>query len=248
MRNDNGLFVAVEGMDGSGKSTVTAMLVAELEKLGEDCVKTYEVGGTPVGKELRKLCFSKRDDEVIDNKARLLMVLASRIQHITNVITPALTAGKIVVTDRYAASTLVYQGFIDGLQAQIGLIQDACKKPTVTETEPVDDEVPQRQGFDYDRFGLGVNPDVIVHIDVNYETAYKRGAARKDVDNDQYKTDLHRAYVVNFSYKAAVEHEARRTGAKVFTIDGNQPIENVAEQITAIANELKKLRNHEQAQ
>ena len=243
MRDGKGLFVAVEGMDGSGKSTITTMLVAELEQLGEDCVKTYEVGGTPVGKELRKICFSKRDDEVIDEKARLLMVLAARIQHITNVVNPALEADKIVVTDRYAASTLVYQGFIDGLQQQLAIIQDDCKQQIDLEEESDDEQRPQVRHINYDRFGLDVNPDVLVHIDVDYMTAYERGAARKNVDNDQYKTDTNRAYVVSFSYKAAIEHEARRTGAKVFTIDGNQPIDNVAEQIKVIASELKKMRS-----
>lgn len=104
-----GAFIAVEGVDGSGKSGVVRHLIAALQARGADVLGTREPGGTPQGEALRGLLLSGADD-AWDPRAELLLMTAARIQHVARVVLPAVAAGRIVVSDRYAGSTLAYQG------------------------------------------------------------------------------------------------------------------------------------------
>lgn len=104
-----GAFIAVEGVDGSGKSGVVRALVAGLAAQGHDVLGTREPGGTPQGEALRGLLLAGTD-EAWEPRAELLLMTAARVQHVARVIRPAVAAGRIVVTDRYAGSTLAYQG------------------------------------------------------------------------------------------------------------------------------------------
>jgi dTMP kinase len=110
-----GRFVALEGIDGCGKSTQTRMLV---EHLRVDSalvpVATFEPGATPLGASLRGLLLG-RDGAPVASRAEALLMAADRAQHVADVIAPALEAGQWVVTDRYSASTLAYQGYGRGL-------------------------------------------------------------------------------------------------------------------------------------
>jgi len=104
-----GRFIALEGIDGCGKSTQARLLA---ERLG--AVVTFEPGATPLGASLRGLVLS-RDAAPVDPRAEALLMAADRAQHVADVIEPALQAGRWVVSDRYSASTLAYQGFGRGL-------------------------------------------------------------------------------------------------------------------------------------
>lgn len=104
-----GAFIAVEGVDGSGKSGVVRALVAALQAAGHDVVATREPGGTPQGEALRGLLLAG-DDAAWEPRAELLLMTAARVQHAAHVIGPGVAAGRIVVSDRYAGSTLAYQG------------------------------------------------------------------------------------------------------------------------------------------
>ena len=104
-----GAFIAVEGVDGSGKSGVVRALVAALQAAGHDVVATREPGGTPQGEALRGLLLAG-DDAAWEPRAELLLMTAARVQHAAHVIRPGVAAGRIVVSDRYAGSTLAYQG------------------------------------------------------------------------------------------------------------------------------------------
>jgi len=104
-----GRLVALEGIDGCGKSTQALILAARL-----DAVSTFEPGATPLGAALRRLLLG-RDGAPVAVRAEALMMAADRAQHVADVIAPALDAGRWVVTDRYSASTLAYQGFGRGL-------------------------------------------------------------------------------------------------------------------------------------
>ncbi|MCP3734728.1 dTMP kinase [Sphingomonas sp. RP10(2022)] len=116
-----GAFIAVEGVDGSGKSGVVRALVAGLQARGLDVLGTREPGGTPQGEALRGLLLAGAD-EAWEPRAELLLMTAARVQHIARVVLPAVAAGRIVVSDRYAGSTLAYQGAGRGMDA--GLIRD----------------------------------------------------------------------------------------------------------------------------
>ncbi|HZD65171.1 MAG TPA: dTMP kinase [Acidimicrobiales bacterium] len=104
-----GRLIALEGGEASGKTTQAARLAASLGALA-----TREPGGTALGEGLRALLLEARDLEVA-SRAEALVVLADRAQHVAEVVAPALAAGHWVVTDRYAGSTLAYQGYGRGL-------------------------------------------------------------------------------------------------------------------------------------
>jgi len=104
-----GAFIAVEGVDGSGKSGVVRHLIAALQVAGRDVLGTREPGGTPQGEALRGLLLGGHDD-AWDPRAELLLMTAARVQHVARVVRPAVAAGRVVVSDRYAGSTLAYQG------------------------------------------------------------------------------------------------------------------------------------------
>jgi dTMP kinase len=101
-------FVAFEGGEASGKSTQAQRLAARI-----DAVLTREPGGTPLGEEIRTLLLHA--DHAIDARAEALLMAAARAQHVAEVIAPALAAGRHVVTDRFTASSLAYQGYGRGL-------------------------------------------------------------------------------------------------------------------------------------
>lgn len=103
-----GRLIAFEGGEGSGKSTQAKALA---ETLGAEL--TREPGGTPLGERLRRLLLD--EPSAIDPRAELMMMLAARAQHLAEVIEPALAAGRHVVVDRFAGSTLAYQGYGRGL-------------------------------------------------------------------------------------------------------------------------------------
>ena len=103
-----GVFIAFEGGEASGKSTQAALLAARL-----DAVLTREPGGTPIGEQIRGLLLDPAGD--VEARTEALLMAAARAQHVHDVIEPALAAGRHVVTDRFTASSLAYQGFGRGL-------------------------------------------------------------------------------------------------------------------------------------
>jgi dTMP kinase len=104
-----GRLIALEGIDGCGKSTQARLLA---DRLG--AVSTFEPGATVLGASLRALLLD-RDGSPVATRAEALLMAADRAQHVADVIDPALAEGRWVVSDRFAASTLAYQGFGRGL-------------------------------------------------------------------------------------------------------------------------------------
>lgn len=103
-----GIFITFEGIDGCGKSTQLRMLASALRLRSHDVITTREPGGTSFGKRLRAALLDIR--ETVDPLSELLLFAADRAQHVRTLLVPALEAGKIVISDRYADSTIVYQG------------------------------------------------------------------------------------------------------------------------------------------
>lgn len=105
-----GLFITLEGPDGTGKSTQIELLHAWLSSQGRGVVATREPGGTPIGEAVRRILLDSRTGNLAP-RAELALMFAARAQHIAEVIRPALAAGKIVLCDRFTDSSEAYQGY-----------------------------------------------------------------------------------------------------------------------------------------
>ena len=106
---DAGLFVALEGGEGAGKSTQATALRDWLEAAGHEVVLTFEPGDTAAGRRIREILLDPRTG-ALDDRAEALLYVADKAEHVAEVVWPALERGAVVVTDRYVDSTLAYQG------------------------------------------------------------------------------------------------------------------------------------------
>jgi dTMP kinase len=147
-----GYFFAFEGGEGSGKSTQAKRLFAWLEAKGVPCVLTREPGGTEVGTRIRELLLEQGHGPLAQ-RAELLLYEADRAQHVNQKIFPALQAGKVVICDRFADSSTVYQGFCRGL----GVAQTQSLNRFATE---------------------GLSPDTVVVMDIPAEAGMARVQSR----------------------------------------------------------------------
>jgi len=129
MENYRGLFVTFEGIEGSGKTTQAKLLA---DAIGESkVVLTREPGGTPLAEEIRNIFLSSNDLALM---TELLLINSARRQHVNDIILPALTEFRTVVCDRFTDSTMVYQGYVKGMEegvihylnqiATVGLVPD----------------------------------------------------------------------------------------------------------------------------
>lgn len=103
-----GTFITFEGIDGCGKSTQMRMLASKLRVRGLEVVTTREPGGTPLGKRIRTVLLDPQTE--VDPLAELLLFAADRAEHVRTLLRPAIEAGNIVFSDRYADATAAYQG------------------------------------------------------------------------------------------------------------------------------------------
>ena len=109
-----GMFITIEGGEGVGKSTNIAYIADQLSDANITFIVTREPGGTPLAEDIRQLLLSDRDEAIADN-TELLLMFASRAQHIAGVIEPALARGDWVICDRFTDATYAYQGGGRGL-------------------------------------------------------------------------------------------------------------------------------------
>ncbi|CAA9390651.1 MAG: Thymidylate kinase [uncultured Rubellimicrobium sp.] len=146
-----GLFISFEGIDGSGKSTQARRLAERLREMGREVVLTREPGGSPGGEEIRRLVLTG-DRGRWSPETEILLFTASRRDHLEKTIRPALARGAIVVTDRFADSTRLYQGATRGdLRGVVDKLHDLV---------------------------IGTEPDLTVLIDMPPETALGRSLRR----------------------------------------------------------------------
>ena len=105
-----GLFLTIEGPDGSGKSTQIGFITEFLQSRGYETVLTREPGGTQIGEKIRDIILDKENREM-DSMTETMLYAASRAQHVAQIIKPALEAGKAVICDRFVDSIISYQGY-----------------------------------------------------------------------------------------------------------------------------------------
>ncbi len=200
----------MDGMDGSGKSMATRYLHGELLARGLDVCLTREIGGTPFGEAIRSMSLTSTSP--VDPLARLLAFLASRVNHIEQVIKPNIAEGRTVLSDRYLDSTYVYQGVLDGLLPQyLELISTKALAH------------------------VGRRPDITVFILVNPTIAFERGEARTQVDNDQYKKDPDKAIKIAAAYQSIIDGLSDDQRKNIFIVDANGDMESVKAQLDRVA-------------
>ena len=164
------MFITFEGPEGSGKSTQAAILVERLRTAGREVVAVREPGGTPAGEQIRAILLGEGGAVSIDPRSDALLFNASRAQLVADVIRPALARGAVVIADRFADSTLAYQGYGSGLPlkelgalisfATAGLTPDL----TLLFDLPVEEGLARKSGSGRTRFEEGF--DVAFHARV----------------------------------------------------------------------------------
>lgn len=169
-----GIFIVMEGPDGSGKSTQIELLKQYLDGLGYESLITREPGGTVIGEAVRDIILNPDYKEMSDI-TEMLLYAASRAQLMKEVIVPALEAGKIVISDRFVDSSIVYQGIARGLGIET----------VASVNQP----------------GIGdYQPDYIFFIDIPEEEGLKRKKQQKNLDRlEQESIDFH--HMVSEGYR-----------------------------------------------
>ncbi|MDX8430543.1 MAG: dTMP kinase [Candidatus Algichlamydia australiensis] len=172
-----GLFITFEGGEGAGKSTLIEHLAEKLRTDGHEIIQTREPGGCSLSNRIRDLLNHK--ESFISAKTELLLFLASRAQHVEEVIEPALRAGKMVLCDRFNDSTLAYQGVARSIDLK--LVKELC-----------------------DFVSLHIEPDLTLFLDIDPEEGLRRIKSRQDdhtplenLDNEglDFHTDVRKAYL-----------------------------------------------------
>lgn len=200
-----GLFITLEGPDCAGKSTQQRLLAEHLTSLSYDVLTTREPGGTKIGEELRNLVKHVMGADAPCDEAELFMFSASRAQLTRKVIQPHLETGGIVICDRYADSTTVYQGYARGLD-QAGIQQ-------------------------MHEIAVGERwPDITLLIDVDPVIGRRRNAARAETveAGDRFEAEelAFHTKVRNGFLDLAKQHPKR-----FIVIDGNRDIDAIQHEI-----------------
>jgi dTMP kinase len=201
-----GLFLTFEGIDGSGKSTQARMLAERLEQDGFDVVATREPGGSPGAEEIRRLVL-EGDPDRWSAETEILLFTAARRDHLERLIDPSLAAGRIVVCDRFADSTRMYQGL---------------RGPGL-----------RRIVDDLHELMIGREPDLTFIIDMDPATGHARAKGRQGSEErfEDFGTDLQARMRTGFLELAAAEPD------RCVVVDGDRTPEAVAADVAGIALE-----------
>lgn len=199
-----GLFITIEGPDGSGKSTIVQEIVKRLDKEQIDYIVTREPGGIDISEQIRSIILNPKNKNM-DVKTEALLYAASRRQHLVEKIIPALNAGKHVICERFVESSLAYQGY----GRDIGI-----------------DEV-----FSINEFAIdGILPDVTIFLDIEPNVGLRR--IKKNRDNldrlDLESIEFHQK--VYEGYKIVTEMFKDR----IIVVDANRNIDEVINDVYSI--------------
>lgn len=201
-----GKFITIEGCEGVGKSTQLALLKEYLQSINVEAVFTREPGGTDVAEQIRNVILDAKNTSITPI-TELLLYGAARRQHTEEKIIKAVNEGKVVICDRYADSTMAYQGYGRGLDKQIISALNALATD-------------------------GVKIDLTLFLDLDPALGFKRkGGADKNDRMENEKLDFHKRVYEGFCAIADAHPE------RVCRIDASKSVDGVFEQIKiALAN------------
>jgi len=198
------MFITFEGIDGSGKSTQARLLADTLRGLGRDVVLTREPGGSPGAEEIRRLVL-EGDPDRWSTETEILLFTAARRDHLERTIAPALAAGRIVISDRFADSTRVYQGLTRGdLRGLVDRLHDLV---------------------------IAREPDLTFVIDMDPDTGLARAKGRNGREErfEDFGAGMQRHARAGFLTLAAAAPGRFRV------VEGDRPVDAVAAEIAALA-------------
>ncbi len=198
------MFITFEGPDGSGKTTQARLLAEHLRRRGYTVVLTREPGGTPIGDQIRAILHDPRNT-AMDARAEILLFSASRAQHVARLIRPALARGEIVISDRYADSTLAYQGYGRGLDLE------RLREITAFATG-------------------GLKPSLTLYLDI----APQDGLRRRRLGGGEWTRLDAEALEFHERVRAGYEALARLEPERWVRVDAARPVEEIQEEIRAI--------------
>lgn len=202
-----GIFISLEGIEGTGKTTQTGFLAEYLERKGFRVTKTVEPGGTAIGLKIRELLLSPENREM-DPVTELLLYNASRVQHIREVIVPAVERGDVVITDRFSDSTMAYQGYGRGIDLKL--------------IDALDLISTQR-----------LRPDLTILFDIDVETGLRRNREiNKDDRIEREDISFHERVRNGFI------HIAGQSPGRIKMVDCSGPVETVRESVAAIVGKF----------
>lgn len=199
----DGRFITFEGIDGAGKSTQARLLAEHLRAAGHEVVLTREPGGSPGAEEIRRLLV-EGDPARWSAETEILLFTAARRDHLEKTISPALARGAIVISDRFADSTRVYQGATRG------------------DLRGVVDDLHARM--------IGREPDLTLIVDMDPEAALGRGLARKSGE-DRFE-DMGHAFQVQL--RAGFLALAAEAPERCRLIDGMRAVDEIAAEIATL--------------
>jgi dTMP kinase len=202
-RPDIGPFLAFEGIEGCGKSTQIERLAAHLARLGRAHLVTREPGGTPLGDALREILL-RPDHAALDGLTELFLLEAARRTHVREVITPARARGLVVISDRYADSSVAYQGAGRGLGVELVERLNALATG-------------------------GVEPDLTVLLDLPAASGLARVAARARGEDRMEREAIEFHERVRRGYLEL----ARRRGDRYAVFDAGGPVEEIFARVLA---------------
>ncbi len=205
-----GKFVTFEGPDGSGKTSVLKAIITHLDQMGINYLETREPGGNRIAEAIRQVILDKNLTEM-DARTEALLYAAARRQHLVETVFPALDSGKLVLSDRYVDSSIVYQG------AGRGIGEDA---------------VAQMNNFATG----GLVPSLTLYFDVAPEIGLQRIKKHRQNEIDRLDTEslaFHQR--VHEAYLKLAQQETER----IIKIDANQPLKNVIDDaFSQLSNKL----------
>lgn len=204
----NKRFITIEGPDGSGKTTMIAHIEKYLISKGMDVLTTREPGGIEIAEKIRGVILDPAHTKM-DRITEALLYAASRRQHLVERIIPALEAGKIVICDRFVDSSLAYQGFARGIG--------------IDEVMSINQHAIQ-----------GLMPSLTIYLDIRPEIGLSRIKANRNRELDRLDLES-----LDFHYKAyqGYQEVLRRYPERIVTVNAEQPVEDVFDEIKRILNE-----------
>lgn len=194
------MFITLEGPEGSGKTSQIPRLAEVLRAAGHRVRTTREPGGTPIGDQIRQVLFNLAN-KGMQPRSEILLFQASRAQLVEQVIRPALAAGEVVLCDRYADSTMAYQGY--GHQLELAELAQLVRFATG-----------------------GLKPDLTLFLDIGPQDGLRRRDAGGDWNRlDDYDLAFHER--VYHGYKQLIAAEPQRW----LVVDATRSPDEVAEQL-----------------